>query len=138
MVYTFIIIISRSNTILDTIKQFLTEKCPINIEKFLLFAVSVHLVPKGCTYWKKFGTKIIISRSSIMLGTTKHFLTELCTLDLEKNHFLQFRFILFANVPKGGGYVFYKHLVLVWLYIWDTGCSIKGIMEVDKYFEGIA
>lgn len=43
------IIISMSISIMGTIEQFLTELCPLNVEKFQLFAVSVFLC-RGCTY----------------------------------------------------------------------------------------
>ena len=102
--YRFIIVIFRSSLILDTIEQFSTELCALD----LLFAFSAHFLRRGCTYWNEIWCIwfiIIISRSSLIWGTIKHFLTELCALGLENfNYLQQFRFIFFADVSKGGGH----------------------------------
>lgn len=59
-----IIIISMSISIMGTIEQFLTELCPLNVEKFQLFAVSVFLC-RGCTYWNEIWKPIQIYHNNI-------------------------------------------------------------------------
>lgn len=49
LVYIFIIRITRSSLILGMNAQFLTDLCPLNLEKFLLFAVFGDFLLRGST-----------------------------------------------------------------------------------------
>lgn len=104
------------------VKQFSSELCPLDVENFQLFAVSVYFLRRGCTIEMEFGKQIIQNNIQVKFNfTIKHFLTELCALDLEKFQlFAVFPFIFFANVSvirscncfQGRGHiVFYKQLL---------------------------
>lgn len=82
------------------VKQFSSELCPLDVENFQLFAVSVYFLRRGCTIEMEFGKQIIQNNIQVKFNfTIKHFLTELCALDLEKFQlFAVFPFIFFANV----------------------------------------
>jgi hypothetical protein len=58
LIHRFIMRISRSSSLLGTIEPFLTELWPLDFEKFHEFAVSVHFLCTGCTYWNEIWYKI--------------------------------------------------------------------------------
>jgi hypothetical protein len=53
LIHRFIMGISRSSSVLGMIKPFWTELWPLDFKKFQLFAVSVHFLCTGCTYWNE-------------------------------------------------------------------------------------
>ena len=55
--------IIRSSSIVGTNEQFLTELCPLNVEKFQLYAVSVYFLRR----YSKGGGGISVSQTSLVI-----------------------------------------------------------------------
>jgi hypothetical protein len=53
LIHRFIVRISRSSFILGMIEPFWTELWPLDFEKLQYFAVSVHFLCTGFTYWNE-------------------------------------------------------------------------------------
>lgn len=68
---------------MGTIELYSKEKCPLDIKKFQLFAASVHFFAEVAHIGIKFSIQIynIKSGLSLIIGTIKLFLTELCPLN---------------------------------------------------------
>lgn len=53
--YRFIIIMAMSSLIVGTIVHFFDRVMPTGLLKLPIFAVSVHFLHRGCTYWNEIG-----------------------------------------------------------------------------------
>lgn len=137
MVYRFITTISRSSLVLGMIERFSTDLCPLDLEKFHLFSVSVNFLCSGCMNWNETQYSDL---SWQYLGQiwfwvrSNNFWQSYAPLTWKNSICLHFSFIFFTEVSKGGRHVKCFSVsqtsvvnlnitILFFLVFWDASAS---------------
>lgn len=139
--------ISNSSDVLGTIKKFLTEYCPLDLEKFQLFAVSVyfrqrfysqrwHILKRNLIYRNIIRT----SMSTYVLGTIENFWQELCPLRLRKFpiicSFRSFSSEVAHTEMKIGIQIYHKNIYVKICFGYNCFIKTKKVPIIKTHMQG--